>query len=237
MKRLNLILTVIFILSLFSCQGLGKLPFKGSGFGGPQNDNEALIAKTINKTPIVFVHGYMVTASFWGIVRDFFLKNGYSPHELFAVDFKNLAIQKIFKDVAQLDDFIKKVLKYTGKSKVILVAHSRGGLIARVYIKMYKGYDFVEKCILIASPALGAPRTGALYFVHPKHPFMINLNKPDANVNKVKFMCIAAENDYIFPTRYTFLDYAKNIKIQGTDHISVARDKRTLKEILKFIES
>jgi triacylglycerol lipase len=240
MKKLKIILLSAFILTLFSCGGSGKLPFKGSGFGGPQNDNEARIAKAINKTPIVFVHGYLTNASYWDNARSYFLKNGYSPYELFAINFKDNELKFISTEASELKTFVKNVLKYTGKSKVILIAHSRGGIVARTYLKMFKGYSSIEKCVLIATANQGTPVTPSYDYIHPSNSFIKNLNKPDENVLKVKYLCIAAAEDRFFPTGYkksTFLDYAKNITISGTNHLSVAKDERTFKEILSFIEN
>lgn len=54
----------------------------------------------------------------------------------------------------RLNDIIK-LLKYrTGKSKVDIIAHSMGGLVARRYIQIF-GEDSVNKLILIATPNNG----------------------------------------------------------------------------------
>lgn len=46
--------------------------------------------------------------------------------------------------------------------KIVLIAHSMGGLIARLYLSLYGGADAVERCIFIGTPHQGVPRPLAM---------------------------------------------------------------------------
>jgi len=55
----------------------------------------------------------------------------------------------------RLADIVEKVLHHTNKDKVILVAHSMGGLVSRGYIKNYGGSNKVHKLVTIGTPNHG----------------------------------------------------------------------------------
>ena len=57
----------------------------------------------------------------------------------------------------RLHDFITDVLNKTGKSKVVLIAHSMGGLVAQEYEAVY-GFGSVAQNIFIGTPHLGSPK-------------------------------------------------------------------------------
>ena len=55
----------------------------------------------------------------------------------------------------RLSDIVDKVLHHTNKDKVIIVAHSMGGLVSRNYIKNYGGQNKVYKLVTIGTPNHG----------------------------------------------------------------------------------
>lgn len=55
----------------------------------------------------------------------------------------------------RLGGVVDEVLDATGKNKVIIIAHSMGGLVSREYIKEYAGDDKVDKLITIGTPNHG----------------------------------------------------------------------------------
>jgi len=57
-----------------------------------------------------------------------------------------------------LKEKVEAVISQTGAEKVDIVAHSMGGLIAKLYMQKYGG-DKVNKFVDIATPHLGAPET------------------------------------------------------------------------------
>jgi len=64
-----------------------------------------------------------------------------------------------YDDLKSLNEKIEEVKQTTGSDKVDVIAHSMGGLIAKLYIKKY-GQNSVDKFIDIGTPHLGSP--GAL---------------------------------------------------------------------------
>ena len=107
------------------------------------------------------------------------------------------------------------VLYATGKNKVIIVAHSMGGLVSRYYIKNLGGSNKVDKLIMIGTPnhgiygyiALGCESLlGNLGIgrgtyspecedMQNDSQFIINLNSGDETPGNVKYYTIAGSCD------------------------------------------
>jgi pimeloyl-ACP methyl ester carboxylesterase len=61
------------------------------------------------------------------------------------------------KGALRLAAVVDEALRETRERKVIIVAHSMGGLVTRYYCRVLGGESRVQKVILIASPTMGAP--------------------------------------------------------------------------------
>jgi pimeloyl-ACP methyl ester carboxylesterase len=61
------------------------------------------------------------------------------------------------KSALRLAEVVEEALRETRERKVILVAHSMGGLVARYYCRILGGESKVHQVFLIGSPTLGAP--------------------------------------------------------------------------------
>jgi pimeloyl-ACP methyl ester carboxylesterase len=61
------------------------------------------------------------------------------------------------KSALRLAEVVEEALRETRERKVILVAHSMGGLVSRYYCRVLGGESRVHALILLASPTMGAP--------------------------------------------------------------------------------
>ncbi len=61
------------------------------------------------------------------------------------------------RSAARLASVVDEALRDTGARKVIIVAHSMGGLVARYYARVLGGEAKIHQLILLASPNLGVP--------------------------------------------------------------------------------
>lgn len=115
-------------------------------------------ARAAAKPPIVFIHGNGDTAALWMTTIWRFESNGWPRDRLHAVDFRYPTARRVedvpqpgtssvAEEVAQLAAEIAEIRGRTGAPKVILVAQSRGGLVARLFVKN-GGAEQVEAMIL-----------------------------------------------------------------------------------------
>ncbi len=138
------------------------------GFGG---------AGPLHRTPVILLHGNNDTPfptlcnPFFGKISalgDFLLAHGYAPSEVWALGYQGDQCDLLtdntrrsgeahttLANVADLDAFIRSVLRYTGARRVDIVGHSLGGTLARAWMKQrHTGY-LVRNLVTIASPHHG----------------------------------------------------------------------------------
>lgn len=85
------------------------------------------------RDPIVFVHGYLSSASVWTTMMSRFRSDGWSDRQLvvFAYDFTQSNVATAQKLAVTIDS----VLSATGAGRVDIVTHSMGSLVARQYVR------------------------------------------------------------------------------------------------------
>lgn len=153
------------------------------------------------------------------------------------------ASRSINEYAQRLSKVVDIVMHHTGKNKVILVAHSMGGLVARAYIKNYNGLNKVDKLIMIGTPNQGFYKEDIYsYYItrvwncQQAHPgqectdmfpgsdFLNNLNAGDATPGNISYLtiagnCCSAYNgepyDETIRVSSVSLDGAINIVVNG----------------------
>ncbi len=147
---------------------LALLPVAGILLGAAKanvNFNPSVVKQ--GKTPILLLHGSGFNESEWVLGRQFLKKEKYGS--VFSVNYDGLVSNDPAKGI---DDYamekvrekISEIAKQTAQSKVILIGHSMGGLIASYYAERLSAEDNIEVklVITIASPWKGAPLLGCL---------------------------------------------------------------------------
>jgi len=106
----------------------------------------------------------------------------------------------------RLRDVIELVKHNTGKNKVIIIAHSMGGLVSRAYIKYYGGIYSVDKLIMIGTPNHGTEGLIVKDLCGTIHPgpeceemkkgsqFLGELNSGDETPGSIKYLTIIGRN-------------------------------------------
>jgi hypothetical protein len=145
----------------------------------------------------------------------------------------------------RLNELIKAVKERTGKDKVIIVAHSMGGLVSREYIALF-GEDSVDKLIMIGTPNHGiGGRVKRLCSVVGSSKecddmkndsiFLKKLNSAVNTPKNTKFYTIRAvgckmgekDGDGIVTEDSVRLDFARNYVINGSCTDSLQSDLHT----------
>jgi uncharacterized alpha/beta hydrolase family protein/uncharacterized protein YoxC len=139
--------------------------------------------------------------------------------------------QNIDSYAVRLKEIVETVKRMTGKAKVIIVAHSMGGLVARRYVQIF-GPDNVDKLILIVVPNKGIVGRTADYCpivgerlecddMNSNSLFMNKLNQAKPNLpiyNIVGTGCKMPQGmgDGVVLEENARLDEAKNYVVNGT---------------------
>ncbi len=137
----------------------------------------------------------------------------------------------------RLGKVVDIVLHHTGKKKVIIIAHSMGGLVARTYIKNYGGENKVDKLIVIGTPNHGIYGWfvgGLCGVVHSgqecedmQHDslFLKNLNKDDETLRDISYLTIAGNCDYNGEDYHDEVVRVGSVKLDGAVNEVVERSE------------
>lgn len=146
--------------------------------GNPHEDRTELAFKDDGKTVLIEgsdIEATHVLRTAWGkgIYKGFYTymdtntpykfngesdKGSYMRHAYFdhPYDFRLPTQDQLYKAKRSLDDDINKILENTKSDKIILIAHSMGGLQSKMYASEHP--EKVRAVILLSSPLNGAPR-------------------------------------------------------------------------------
>jgi pimeloyl-ACP methyl ester carboxylesterase len=127
-----------------------------AAFSSPINGKSLLSNKPTNDPlPVLLIHGYRSDSSAWQKWEDLLKADGI---QFQAVTFKhsNDACGSSTAHARELNKIIDSFKKQTGAQRVNIVAHSKGGLDARVFLANSSVND-VANLIMIGTPNAGAP--------------------------------------------------------------------------------
>jgi pimeloyl-ACP methyl ester carboxylesterase len=158
--------------------------------------NVSLIVPLVNGQPddeylpVLLIHGYASDASVWNNWLVLLGNEGITAH---AVTFPDDPTTPIDEDkcgravdhAAQLNKIIESFKKQTGKEKINIVTHSKGGLDSRVYLANNQSNTLVANLIMIGTPNAGSPIADSNHETDPCKPAVYDL-MTTAEVNKVK---------------------------------------------------
>jgi pimeloyl-ACP methyl ester carboxylesterase len=102
--------------------------------------------------PLVLVHGYLCNAAFWYWMRRYLQRAGFS--RIYTLDLEP-PLGDIDELAVQLAQRVEQVSARTGATRVLLLCHSMGGLVARAYVRRHGGLDRVMGIVTLGSPHRG----------------------------------------------------------------------------------
>lgn len=145
----------------------------------------------------------------------------------------NGGLGDIRNSAAGLAPLVDSVRAQTGASKVSLVGHSQGGLVARDYVKNLGGSTKVDKIVTLGAPNYGTAIANIASFLGFGNcvgivgcqqmaigsSYLANLNAGDDSIGSVRYTNIATKLDEVVnPYKTSFLNTAdgniQNVAIQ-----------------------
>jgi triacylglycerol lipase len=152
-------------------------------------------------------------------------------YRVFIFELPNLGTGDIAQSARALNTFADGVRAQTGASKVDLVGHSQGGLVARQYVKFEGGAAEVDSIVSLGAPHYGTALANLANFVgfgncvgivgcqqmRTGSSFLNNLNAGDDTIGSVRYTNIyTAFDEIVFPVENaTMRDGATNVKVQS----------------------
>lgn len=193
-------------------------------------------------TPIVLVPGFCCNRGYWGAMAKHLSKNGLGP--VYAVTLEPL-LGSMEANAGHLEQFVEAVCEHSGAQKVILVGHSMGGVVARVYLHEYDGEKRIAKIITLGSPHEGTVVAHMLASLGRDLQQMCYQNEWANEFNEIqKKPCpvpitsiITPHDNIVAPQRSAVLRYpnARNVILPGIGHLEMPISKPVMEAVVAEI--
>lgn len=151
-----------------------------------------------------------------------------------------------------VDEKIEALNRRYGVKEIDIVAHSKGGLIARYYIKRLNGAKRVRHLVTLATPhrgtwaSMGAiPLFGwiarSVWQMTPLSPFIRSLQK-GAWPSNVSLVSISSTADWVAPPSRCSLEllpgeHTHNVQVDRVSHAAMLYSKQVFDHIVAALES
>jgi triacylglycerol esterase/lipase EstA (alpha/beta hydrolase family) len=179
------------------------------------------------KRPIVLVHGVMVNDGVWFTIRRHLARQSVAA--VYTINY-GPPYGDIEQFAEQLGEKIESVCAATGATRVLLVCHSMGGLVARAYLRQ-RGPARIERIITIGTPHHGSVFARGvigrcLAQMRPGNVWLVELNRDEAKPPPVPITSIWSRHDsLVAPQASSELACAKNMAVVGVGHNALLVDR------------
>jgi len=189
-------------------------------------------------TPIILLHGYFHNRSGFLVIRRALRRNGF--RHVSTMNY-NVIGHEVEEVASQLSGYVENVLNRTGATRVHLVGHSLGGLVARTYVQEFGGDKRVHTCITLGTPHAGtyaawAGRGRAARQLRPRSELIERLNS-EARETPVRFISYYSNLDpLVVPASSAKLVApalrAENVLVKDNGHMSLLLSGELIRSVL-----
>jgi len=176
--------------------------------------------------PVLLLHGVLCNSGVWVGLRGDLVARGIGPVYTMSYGPPLASIEDFADQVAAKVDAI---LRATGASRVAIVGHSMGGLIARAYLRRFGG----ARIALVMT--LGAPHHGSVHAwlfpgiclgqLRPGNAWLADLNCDEGSSPVVRLISVWSWHDsMVAPQTSSRLAGTENIELTGIGHNALLGD-------------
>jgi triacylglycerol lipase len=200
----------------------------------------AVPASASAQDPILFVHGYVESASLWNTMIGRFEKDGYPKSYLSAYSYNTSQSNKV--DAEEVKSKVEALLKTTGATKVDIIGHSMGSLNSRWYIKFLGGETKVDDWVSLGGPNHGTEfanfcASTSCVEMRIGSKFLGELNAGDETPGTVNYGTWWSPCDEIInPDSSVALTGATNTKTACLSHTALTTDETVYKGVREFVK-
>jgi len=189
-------------------------------------------------TPIILLHGYFHNRSGFLVMRRALRRNGF--RHVHTMNY-NVIGHEVEELASQLSGYVENILNRTGATRVHLVGHSLGGLVARTYVQEFGGDKRVHTCITMGTPHAGtyaawAGRGRAARQLRPRSELLERLNS-DTRETPVRYISYYSNLDpLVVPASSAKLTtpalHATNVLVKDHGHMSFLMSGELIHSVL-----
>ncbi|WDZ94699.1 alpha/beta fold hydrolase [Herbaspirillum sp. WKF16] len=196
--------------------------------------------------PVLLIHGYGCNSGYWRWMS-LELRAAHITH--YALD-----MEPVFGSIdgyaPLVDAAVRRVLEETGQKKIVILAHSMGGLAARAYLRDH-GSDRVAKVITLGSPHHGTAianfgigiNCGEMnwlgrYEEGRSSEWLQKLAATEEADALANIVSIYSQHDNIIsPQSSAHLEGAWNVPVIGIGHVALALEPSIQKMVIDIIHN
>ena len=139
-------------------------------------DNGQIIGSS-QALPVILIHGYAEPSDVWSAWEQLLGQNNIPFCTIFFHQSNNPSYDECGSAISHaqnLEQIVQQVKSMTGQGKVNIVAHSKGGLDARVYLANTQTPD-VANLVMVGTPNAGSPLADIFHNNDPCKPAVEDL--------------------------------------------------------------
>jgi len=197
-------------------------------------------------TPVLLIHGYGCNSGYWHFMSRALSRAGISHY---GIDLEPM-LASIDHFVPALHERIEEICRQTGQERIVIVAHSMGGLVARAYLRDH-GARRILRIVTLGTPhrGTGLARFGAGHSVREMlwtgsaengrcSDWLDALVQREDLALRPLFVSIFSHQDNIVsPQLSSRLPGACNIEFNGIGHVALGLHPRVQQEVIAAISS
>jgi len=193
-------------------------------------------------TPVILVHGAMHNRSGFLLTKRALKRYGYRHVDTWNYNLFGHTIEQLAQ---QLADHVFDVLFDTGATRVNIVGHSLGGLIARYYIQELGGHEKVHTCITLGTPHQGTyaaimGRGKTARQLRPGSPLLKQLKRSARKPIPTRFVSYYSNLDsMVLPAANAKLNepglQAENVLCKDLGHLSLLTSPRVTRQVVQVL--
>lgn len=188
--------------------------------------------------PILLVHGYMNHGSVWQIPKKRLEALGLGP--VYTVNLGH-PFRSIRLYAEKVKEKAEKIAQETGRSDLILIGHSMGGIVSSWYATQLAPPNTVTDVVTIGSPLHGT-RMARIGFgenareMRLNSPFLQQLRDAMMERKEIRFHHIGTKSDLlIIPGSSSIIEQNNHFVFDDIGHASLLYSKRVVNKIAEWI--
>lgn len=201
---------------------------------------------TAGTLPVLLVHGYGCNSGYWHSMSRALSCAGIGHY---GIDLEPM-LASIDQFVPALHQRIKEICRETGHERLVIVAHSMGGLVARAYLRDH-GAGRIAKVITLGTPhrGTGLARFGAGQNVREMlwtgsaengrcSDWLDSLaRREDLGLRPLFVSIFSHQDNIVSPQLSSHLPGARNIELNGIGHVALGLDRRVQQVVIELVKA
>ncbi len=208
----------------------------------PNNPTPGALHKGL---PIVLVPGFFTNRGYLWAWRRHLVRHGYG--QVYAVS-PQPVFESIERNAEHVARFVQEVLNDTGAERVVIMGHSMGGQVIRLYLHRFGGLQHVALAIAVGAPfrgtvlAAGKEKLGPIIAqLTPSNAWAEAFTaEAEAAPCPIPFVNIWSPHDTIVaPQHHSVVanSYGRNIELPGIGHMEMVTSLPVMKHLVAELDA